>query len=300
MASQDPIVIPRLDGLQYQPVLIEPFTQTAYRSLLAPDQRRFNSSLLANCSEGHFTIRLQDRLPNRSTPIMWAPVVGLGEQFTFGELLLFPTYILRNHSMWNELPWTYWVWLFVGAPLVIFWMRVALQRCGVSVFMVLKPSVRLREIFYQIAIVAFSAAAFEELTHLLYAQSGHPVGHEFFVGLFAVILFAQGVPILYTYTVWVALLHEDDAWCISHPSWSILDLVTSLSFFVFLGSGFYIGPTALTLAALLRCYETLCHDSRRRADEYPPSPTSDTRSERPIVTELEFSKSLGFAKRERV
>ena len=61
VASQDPLVASskvELNG--YEEVEIEPFTQTAYRSVFPKLNRTFNASLLsaANCDQKHFTIRL--------------------------------------------------------------------------------------------------------------------------------------------------------------------------------------------------------------------------------------------------
>jgi hypothetical protein len=53
----DPIVVHPYNFSEYQEVEIEPFTQTAYRSAFPMENRTFDTSLLANCSQGHFTIR---------------------------------------------------------------------------------------------------------------------------------------------------------------------------------------------------------------------------------------------------
>ena len=138
VVSEDSIVIPPvpLDG--YEPAEVEPFTQTAYRSVLPLEARKYNTSGLraAVCDQGHFTIRLVDHM-NRTdnSPIVWAPVIGLGESFTFTELIEFPIYILRNHgSYWNDMYYTFPIWLLVGAPLLVIGTTSTLRACGVAVF----------------------------------------------------------------------------------------------------------------------------------------------------------------------
>ena len=71
--------------------------QTLYRSVFEKGpQRTFNASLLHPdvCPEKHFTVRLWDH-GNRTDgkPIVWGAVIGLGEQFTFLEIVEFPTYV---------------------------------------------------------------------------------------------------------------------------------------------------------------------------------------------------------------
>jgi len=96
VASVDPVVIPpvHLDG--YEPGELEPFTQTSYRSVFPKEERKYNSSLLADCDQGHFTIMVRD-WHNRTdgSTLVWAAVIGLGETFTVDELLSFPLYVRR-------------------------------------------------------------------------------------------------------------------------------------------------------------------------------------------------------------
>lgn len=245
----DPIVVPpiRVDG--YQPAEVEPFTQTAYRSVFAPSERKFDASVLSTCDQGHFTIRLVD-FGNRTTgseDIVWGPVIGLGESFTIEELLSFPLYILRNHGdTWNELGYTYWLFLFIVAPFIVFWFRRRRTRVCVS---------PLRDVLYDVALVGFLAAALEELTHLIYAQLGTPVGFGFWTGLFVVILFGQGVGVLFVQIV----RNATPGSCAAHPAWAPLEVVTGVSLLLLLGAGFYLGPAAIVLAGTARGIEALCH-----------------------------------------
>ena len=264
IAAEDPIVIPPVAVEGYQPVDVEPFTQTKYRSIFPKAERKYNASGLRFdvCSERHFTIRLVD-YGNRTddTPIIWAPVIGLAESFTFLELLSFPLFILWNHAeVWNGYGWTWWLWLFVGAPLLINLIRETLRCSGVRV---LDPwpwthVLNLREPFYELALVGFTAAALEELTHLIYAQVGAPLAYGWWVGLLIVILFAQGVPIAFVYVVWLGL--RNPTWCISSPWWAPLEILTGFSFFFLLGAGFFLGPAAIIVAGVIRTTE-LCRRS---------------------------------------
>lgn len=265
VASEDPIVIPPFPLHGYEPAEVEPFTQTAYRSVFPLEERKYNTSGLrvAVCNQGHFTIRLVDYM-NRTDgrPIVWAPVIGLGESFTFMELLEFPIYILRNHgSYWNDMVYTYPLWLLLGAPLLIVGTTVALRACGVAVFDA-NPCTRTevasidpREVLYQLAIVAFAAAGLDELTHLLYAQGGNPIGYGIWVGLCVVIFLAQGAPIAFVCVVWWGLRHRNDNWVISSPWWAPLELLAGFGLLFFLGSGYFAGPACLMLAAIIRIRE---------------------------------------------
>jgi len=256
----DPIVIPPLELSGYEKAEIEPFTQTRYRSVFPKSDRKFNSSLLKGllCTENHFTIRLVDYM-NRTDgkPIVWAPVIGLAESFTFLELLEFPIYILRNHgNTWNELGWTFYIWFFVGTPSLIVLTRIILKYLNFKTLSAFdKKDVwhdKAREICYEIAVLGFSAAALEELTHLIYVQIGVQVEWGFYVGLFAVIFVGQCIPILFTYTAWRSMYHRKDNWCTAHPLWAPVEIVTGFSFLFLFGAGFYVGPIAIMFAGMLR------------------------------------------------
>lgn len=272
VASQDALVNQSLVNLTgYQLAEVEPFTQTKYYSVFAKEDRKFDTRNLVNCTEHHFTIRLVDHIPDRSSPIVWAPVIGLEERFTFLELLEFPIYILRNHGpTWNDLGYTYWLWLFVGAPLLINTVRELIRCTGARV---LDPypcaragPVHPRELLYELAIIGFVAAGLEELTHLVYVQVGAPVAYGLYVGLFAVILLAQGIGIFFVLVVWRGLRHRKDRWCTEHSLWAPLEVATGFSVLFLFGAGFYVGPAAIVAAGLIRFGE-LCH--RRPAKHQP-------------------------------
>lgn len=219
----------------YLPAEVEPFTQTAHRSVFPKDRRVFNAS---ECSD-HFTVRLVE-YGNATEPIVWGAVVGLGESFTPRELFEFPLYILRNHGdAWNDLAFTYWVWLAVGA---------------LAVFAAWRPNTP-RAVLLAFSLVGFVAAALEELTHLLYAQSDAPLGYGFWVGLFLVIAVAQGAGAL---AVWGAAR--------AHTLfWVPLELVVSVGLLFLLGSGLFVGPFCLALASLMRLFP------ERSAPSPPPA-----------------------------
>lgn len=251
---EDPLVVAPYQSKGYQPVEVEPFTQTAYRSAFPPQDRTFDSAQLVNCSEGHFTVRL---VTNR-TDIVWGAVIGLAESFTFLELLQFPVYILRNHGdTWNELGYTYWLWLFVGAPLLLCAGRTLYHTCcGCYMPSVYDGEVsRPRELFYEIAFIGFIAAALEMLTHLVYVQVGHPVEGAFWVGL-TIIIVPAALAETFLYATWYGLRKPTacKGW-LSSPYWGPIEIVTGFSFLLIFGAGFYVGPAAIMLAGMVRLTE---------------------------------------------
>ncbi len=254
VASEDPIVIEPVVLNGYEPVDIEPFTQTRYRSVFPKSKRKYNATQLSSCPQEHFTIRLVD-YKNRSdgSELVWAPVIGLGERFTFLELLEFPIYILRNHGyVWNELGYTYWLWLFIGTPVLLMLLLIPWYRGKENRPQKRSRMQRTREMLYMTALLGFMSAALEELTHLVYVQYGHPIGWGFWVGLFVVIGFAQGIGILFTIVAWVSMYRKS---CASSPRWAPLEVVAGFSLFFLFGSGFFIGPTCIMMAGAIRCLE---------------------------------------------
>lgn len=305
VASADPIVIPPVHVAVYEPMEVEPFTQTSYTSVFPKEHRKFNSSQLshANCAQKHFTVRLVDYM-NRTeaTPVVWSAVIGLAETFTLGELLEFPIYVLRNHaSTWNDAGWTVWVIFIFFAPLFIEFWRMILSRRGVSTITLgamtyykagvvyRRQDASIREYLYDLSLVGFVAAMLEEFVHLIIAQSNAPIGWGFWVGLFVVIIFANGLPIWQLTTAAAAMRYnrEDDGgecatqyWrCSGSPWWAPVEIVTGLAYLTLFGSGFYLGPIALTLAGVVRLGELRFRNmdvrrplprARESDPEYPP------------------------------
>jgi hypothetical protein len=220
-------------------------------------------------------------------PVVWGAVIGLGETFTFEELMLFPMFVLRNHGdTWNEHPWTWWLSLFVFAPLLVAVVRWALRRCGVAVLesmpvtMEREEGARMRTLYwqrenprealYELAVIAFVAVMLEEFIHLNIAAQGTDAGdYGYWVGLVAVILLANGLPLWQVLTAWAAMRNrkeepEGGCWarfrynywtCCASPWWAPLELLSGFSYFLLFGAGFYVGPTLICLAALLRLGE---------------------------------------------
>ena len=54
--------------------------------------------------------------PTPATRIVWGPVIGLAEWFTFRELAEFPLFILANHGYaWNEMAYSWWLIVTVAS-----------------------------------------------------------------------------------------------------------------------------------------------------------------------------------------
>jgi hypothetical protein len=98
----------------------------------------------------------------------------------------------------------------------------------------------------------------EELTHLVYAQVGAPVGYGLYVGIFAVILLPQGVGIVFAVVAWRGLHHRDDGWCSARPLWAPLEIATGFSLLFLFGAGFFVGPAVIMVAGALRLRELQC------------------------------------------
>lgn len=300
VASADPIVIPPVHLTGYEPAVIEPFTQTRYSSVFPKEQRKYNSSGLRYdvCDQGHFTIRLVDHM-NRTdaVPIVWGAVIGLAESFTFEELFLFPDFVLRNHGeTWNEQGWTIWVTVFVFAPGFLVVLRLMLRACGFkmprsSPFTMkfkegeTKPTIywrreNPREMLYELAVIAFVTTMIEEFIHLNIAAQGTSLSdYGYWVGLFAVILFANGLPLYQVLTSWMAIDYrrteaKDISWwerskhnywsCSRSPLWAPFEILFGFSYLFLFGAGFWVGPILIMLAGTLRLFEL-----RRRGSGRP-------------------------------
>jgi hypothetical protein len=268
-APEDPIRADQRIKVVYDEGSLEPFTGTRYFSAVADkDRRKFNASLLseANCPSKHFGIRLID-FGNRTdgSIIFWGAVIGLGESFTFGELLSFPLYILRNHgSVWNEQGWTWSVLLLLSliAVPVVGW---SIGKCGGDPFV----GSGMRTIFTKwrfprplkllldLSLVGYLWAGTEQLVHLFYAQAGIPIGWGFWVGLIGVIgIFNAGPAAYATSRHWA--LHivlkqpERSSECWTSSYWGILTVFLGGFLLVWgLGGGFFLGPIALFLAGCI-------------------------------------------------
>ena len=297
--KDDPIATPRIHDAAYQDPHVEPFTQTRIRSLFPEGRRKYNSTQLsaALCAEKHFTIRLED-FGNRSDgrAIVWSPVLGIQEVFTSTEVASFPIYILLNHgSAWTELGWTYAVFLFFIAPLVLRAWRAhgspypntlhsnpLWVDWGGAVPTVTLRVVDPRETMYDIAIHAFVAAALEELFHLFYAQMGAPLNYQLGLGL-AVVAVSQVLPIWYVTMLWNGLLTTRGTAHASSTLWNLWEIAMAIILGIFwLGAGFYVAPLALFVAGVLHFLDP----DVRVVDTSDKAPCAPALSDRDLPTLL--------------
>lgn len=219
-------------------------------------------------------------------PLVWGAVIGLAESFTFAELMLFPVFVLRNHNTYNDAGWTIWATVLVFAPLLLVLTRGVLRYFGLPVLesmpvrmrwekgkrmpTVIWRSENPRIPLYELAVIAFVATMLEEFIHLNIAAQGTSLSdYGYWVGLFAVILFANGFPLWQVLTSWTAIEYrktEPDGnfldrfrhsyWiCSASPLWAPFEILFGFSYFLLFGAGFYVGPTAIMLAGIVRLQE---------------------------------------------
>ena len=139
------ITAPRFYVTDYKKGVVEPFTQTHYRSAMPDDYggptrvANYSDLVDGSCLGGHFVIYLE-QLPNATKDIVWGAVVGCEgggfgecEWFTARELIEFPVYILRNHGdRWNKLGWTWLFTLATSACIVFALVGCICIACDVS------------------------------------------------------------------------------------------------------------------------------------------------------------------------
>jgi len=271
MPGVDPIVVAPTTIPGYEPGVLEPFTQTSYRSVWKKEDRTFNTSVLleSGCPEQHFTIRVVD-YSNRTdgSPLIWGAIIGLKESFTFVELLSFPIYIAKNHGdSWNLVGWT----LYVLLPFsVLEWWakRWAIKRYiwgGMPSPLDASMRYRPRAWFYDLAIIGFVWSAWEMFVHLLIAQSNAEFGHEFFVTLGGVIGIGIGIPFPITLASFWSMYHP--TWVLAQSWWIPLEMLAAFCYLFLFGAGFYLGPAAVFLASVARTVE---HFSQLRNTVYVP------------------------------
>ena len=165
--------------------------------------------------------------------------------------------LLRLCVSWNGQGWTWWFTL--PTTLLGWWgdRWLARRLFGwrfLSPFdrqMTLEP----RAWLCDFAIVSFIAVMVEELIHLIYAQTMAAWTCGFWVGLIAVILFSNGLPIMIQCFVWWGLYHRDDDWVISRGWWWPIEFASGFSWLFLFGAGFYLGPLLVMTDALVRAYE---------------------------------------------
>lgn len=231
---------------------VEPFSQHAYRHALHGAQRKFNSSVLdpTLCPEKRFTIRLEQQV--NAPEIYWSAVVGLGEQFTFAELLSFPLYVYRNHgSAWNELGWTIWVIFLLTAvarPIYLLFRLWQLDdEKAFDSYRVEYSTKSAQVILFELATISFVATGLELFVHLLYAQGLVPAGGEFWIGFFFVVLIPNAFGVWVAWSAWRDAIQSANG----TRKWVLGYLVAGLVLFLVFGAGFFLGPSALVLGSLL-------------------------------------------------
>ena len=274
VATQDPVVVEAFPLGEYEPKVVEPFTQTSYASIIPKAMRKFNSSALsaANCDQKHFTVRLID-FGNRTDgkPIVWSAVIGLRESFTALEILSFPIYILRNHGdQWTDANWTIFLVSFLLAPFTIWLTRTIMKARGWTDVVELEIELKSvedsdesvvhvmafgRELLYELATYAFTVAILEGLLHLLfYAQPGATLDYALLTGVI-VVLASNLLPMWQVLESWRSLKY-DPASCSASPLWAPVETLTGVAYFFLAGAGYFVGPAAITLAGILRWVET--------------------------------------------
>lgn len=289
----DPIVELPMALNGYQKGEVEPFTQTWYRSVFAKEARKYDASKLATCTENHFTIRVIDyhnRTQKGHEELVWGAVIGLGEQFTWLELLMFPSYILWNHGdTWTGLWWTYFAVLALTLAASFAGRIFARNAFGLRMLSAFDWQIRLepRAWCYEFAVIGYRAAGLERLLHLIYAQTQvEEFGYQFGIGV-AVLLVATDIPIALTEVIWWGLYHRDEWHSFSSWKWAPLEVLTGVGWLYLFGAGFYIGPFFNILAGLLRfreaygIYEPRL-DKLLEDAGYPPQYESKDEERRPL------------------
>lgn len=218
-------------NFKLQAPTLEPFTQTLYHSAFPPDDpddpnfRSFSSFELLpeNCEQGHVTVRLIDH--NASRTLVWGAVLGKAEAFTVGELVSFPSYVLRNHADWNDAAYTFPLSALFAILIILAWK---LQCCGArrwccgarhkvpkwdacgcsnvqwppvwwSKWVAKDRRVLWREILYMLAQFSFVWFSIEQLWHLYIATAGTDVSIN---GGLWLIFFSQLLPLWLTVILW--------------------------------------------------------------------------------------------------
>lgn len=239
-------------------------------------ERKFNSSKLLDCDQGHFGIFVKD-YHNRSdgSELVWGAVIGLGETFTFTELISFPIFILRNHGeTWNNMGYTVWISFIFLAPITIFVMRFLLGQCGVPILepsfqwgirqgrVLLSGEVSLREIFYELSLIGFVGTMIEETWHLLYAQASAPVGWQFIVGMVGVIAIPNGWGITQVLLAWASMKNDEYPLCgtgcmrcSGDELWAPVEILSGFSMLFIFGAGMFLGPFCVMAAGTVRLLE---------------------------------------------
>lgn len=226
--------------LEYGHYELEPFTGTRLVGALREADKRYNTSLLdpaGACTSQHFGIVLVVNA-SMGEDVYWAPVLGLAEEFTGEELILFTSFILALHGdAWSNLGWTVYVVAAVVVLLDLVRGAATLIR-GREPFLptVVNHFTDLRSILLQIAAWSFAVAATEIGLHLLIAQIGAEFTYAFWLGLILMLLIGQLGPYALTIAIWRAHLDRKPN-CSASPWWVPLQMASAVSFYFLFGSG---------------------------------------------------------------
>ena len=135
---------------------------------------------------------------------------------------------------------------------------------------------------YEFAVIAFVAVMLEEFIHLNIAAVGTSFSdYGYWVGLVAVILIANGLPLFQVITSWTAIEYrrkeaKDISWyerskhnywaCSRSPLWAPFEILFGFSYLFLFGAGFFVGPILICLAGILRLAELQRMGSGRPAN----------------------------------
>lgn len=201
--------------------------------------------------------------------------------------MLFTSYVIRNHGdTWNNQSWTIWLVVFVFAPSLILSWRWFVLSHHPSVTLGYLRSSNPRVVLYELATFSFIVTMLEEFIHLNIAAQGAQEASGYWVGLILVILFANGLPLWQVWSAWTTIDYvrpdgagtlSDSYWtCASSPIWAPFELLFGFSYFLLLGSGFYVGPTLICIAALVRMWQLSRAPTVRMAGGAVGSAVADT------------------------
>lgn len=303
VASQDPVIEAPLQLKGYLDYVVEPFTQTRYTSIFPKEERKYNTSGIHPdvCDQNHWTLRLID-FANRTdgSELRWGAVIGLAEDFTPWEYFIFPWMALQNHSdVWNEAGYSFWLILFLLAPLLVSFIRWGQRRAGWSVLesspvkMVWEEGQRMptllwqrenpRALLYDLAVLVLVAWMLEGVWHLIIAVQGTSASDYGVWVALSVIFIPNGLALWQVLVFWEAMEYyrnepeEGASWfgrqrhgflvCCRSPLWAPFELFAGVFFLFLFGTGVFAAPIFIILAALLRCCEI---PGRNKPRQEPP------------------------------
>lgn len=282
----------------YHAVKFDPFTQHAHYELFSEGvERRFNTSLLSNCSSRRASVRLVV-YDNATEEVVYGVVVGCSgfecHTPTALERIMLPLYALHIHATaWNDKFWTIVLLALVvpvvaAAPIWLWWGGLSIYyvpvrsekqdtqdtsgRKGTAVF-------SLRCVFYGLACYALAVDLLETFAHFLVGAQEAPVNGDQGYTTFMVWYTLKIALFFSVVGPWVSArevpdaLWRADSWykCVpihTGTATGPCTLFWARGFWsiadmtiavaaLFVGAGFYVYPGAAFVAGALRCYEWL-------------------------------------------